>query len=170
MGLHDPFGYLKLNLWLKERPGVKLSIWFPITKNQESLDFFSWRWRATYCWKALDKSYNFALHIISIEGLQKKLWTSKVARVPIFRILGLQLGSPGTKWHLGVGTMTRHKKYYKGEGGGFSQVRAIVSLMSLVNLCLPVARPCTKMVQLRTNQFVWFLQVHASNCLAYHSS
>ncbi len=43
--------------------------------------------------------------------------------------------------HLGVGLMARHKVYYKGEGGGFRQVRAMVSLVSP---CLLVARPCTK--------------------------
>jgi hypothetical protein len=32
-------------------------------------------------------------------------------------------------------------EYYKGEGGGFPQVEVEVSL---VNLCLPVACPCTK--------------------------
>jgi len=35
----------------------------------------------------------------------------------------------------------RHRVYYKGEGGGFPQVRAVVSL---VNSSLPVARPNTK--------------------------
>ncbi len=37
--------------------------------------------------------------------------------------------------------MERHKIYYKGEGGGFPQVRAVVSLVSP---SLPVARPSTK--------------------------
>jgi hypothetical protein len=37
--------------------------------------------------------------------------------------------------------MAKHKVYYKGEGAGFPQVRAVVSLM---NLCLHVARPYTK--------------------------
>jgi len=37
--------------------------------------------------------------------------------------------------------MERHRVYYKGEGGGFPQVRAMVSLMSL---SLLVARPNTK--------------------------
>ncbi len=36
---------------------------------------------------------------------------------------------------------TMHKEYYKGEGGGFLQIQAVVSLVSL---CLPVVRPCTK--------------------------
>jgi hypothetical protein len=36
MGLHDPFGYLKHALWPKEGSGVKLPIWLPTTKSQES--------------------------------------------------------------------------------------------------------------------------------------
>jgi len=64
--------------------------------------------------------------------------------IPILAISGLPLGSPGTKSHLDVGLMERHRVYYKGEGGDFPQVRAMVSLMSLN---LPVARPSTKSVQ-----------------------
>jgi hypothetical protein len=37
-------------------------------------DFLTCRWRATYRWKALDEGYNVALDLISIEGLQTKLW------------------------------------------------------------------------------------------------
>ncbi len=50
--------------------------------------------------------------------------------VPTLGISGLPFGSPETKWHLDVGLVERHKVYYKGEGGGFPQVRALVSLMS----------------------------------------
>jgi hypothetical protein len=35
----------------------------------------------------------------------------------------------------------RHRVYYKGEGGGFPEVRAVVSLVSS---SLPVACPSTK--------------------------
>ncbi len=35
----------------------------------------------------------------------------------------------------------KHKKYYKGEGGGFPQVQVVVSLVSP---CLPMVHPCTK--------------------------
>jgi hypothetical protein len=62
-------------------------------------------------------------------------------KVSISRILGLQLESPGTKSHLGVGPMAMHKKYYKGESGGFPQVQAVVNL---VNLCLHVVCLCIK--------------------------
>jgi hypothetical protein len=81
-------------------------------------------------WKDLDKAYNFALDFISIRGLQTKLWGPKVAGFPTLAISGLPLGSPGTKNHLDVGPVASHKVYYKGEGGGFPQVRAVVSLMS----------------------------------------
>ncbi len=49
--------------------------------------------------------------------------------------------TPETKCHLDVGLVERHRVYYKGEGGGSPQVRAMVNL---VNSSLPVARPSTK--------------------------
>jgi len=60
-------------------------------------NFLACMWCATYHWKALNKGYNFALDLTSIEGLDTKLWASKVARVQFFGILGLPLGSPETK-------------------------------------------------------------------------
>ncbi len=86
------------------------------------------RWRSTYLWKVLDKKYNFALDLISIKGLHTKLWAPKVVEVLIVGISGLPLGSPGTKCHLGVGLEARHRVTYKGEGGGFPQAWAVVSL------------------------------------------
>jgi hypothetical protein len=58
-------------------------------------DLLSYRWCATYCWKALDKSYNFASDRTSIRGLLVKLWGSKVVGVRAGAISGLPLGSPG---------------------------------------------------------------------------
>jgi len=52
-------------------------------------------------------------------------------------------GTPRTKSHLDVGLMERHRVYYKGEGGGFPQVWAMVNL---VNLSLLVVHPSTKSV------------------------
>jgi hypothetical protein len=88
------------------------------------------RWSATHRWKALNENYNFTLNIISIEGLHTKLWGPKVTKVPTLGISRLPFGSPGTKCHLDVGLVERHKVYYKGEGGGFPQVRAMVSLVN----------------------------------------
>ncbi len=53
----------------------------------------------------------------------------------------IPLWSPRAKWHLGASPMARHRKYYKGEGGGYPQIQAVVSLMSL---CFPMARPWIK--------------------------
>jgi hypothetical protein len=117
-------------------------------------NFLACRWRATYRWKALDKCYNFALYLISIGGLQRNLWALKVAKVPSLTISGLPLGSLGTKCHLDVGLLERHKVYYKGEGGGFPQVRAMVSLVSPSCPWL-VLEP--KMLQLCTNHLVLVL-------------
>ncbi len=112
-------------------------------KVRNCLDFLECRWCVTCCWKALDKGYNFSLNLTSIKGLHTKLRASKVAGVPISRILRIQLWNPGKKWHLGVGPVAKHREYYKGEGGGFPQVRVMVSL---VNLCLSVVCSCMKNV------------------------
>jgi len=39
MGSHDPFGHLEHKLWLEERLGVKLTMWLPTIKSQESTQF-----------------------------------------------------------------------------------------------------------------------------------
>jgi len=95
----------------------------------------------TYYWKALDEGYNFALDLISIGNLHAKLWACKVAEIRAVRISRLPLGSPRTKCHLDVGLIERHIIYYKGEGGGFLQIRAMVSFVSP---SLLVACPSTK--------------------------
>jgi len=60
-------------------------------------DFRVWRWCATYCWKALDKGYNFALNLISIRGLHAKLWRPKVVGIPTLAISDSHLGVSGQK-------------------------------------------------------------------------
>ncbi len=81
--------------------------------------------------------------------------------VPTLGISRLPFRNPGTKCHLDVGLVERHRVYYKGEGGGFLQVWAVVNL---VTLSLPMAHPNTKSLHLCTNQLVvWFLQVRVSD-------
>jgi len=60
----------------------------------------------------------------------------------------------GTKCHLDVGLMKKHKVYYKGEGGGFPQVQAVVSLVN-PNCSWLILAP--KVFQLCTNHFVLVL-------------
>jgi len=96
--------------------------------------------------------YNFASDRIAIRGLLAKLWGSKVAGVPFGTISGLPLRSPGKNSHLDVASVESHRVYYKGEGGGFPQVRAVVSL---VCLCCPWFVLAPRVLQLCTNHFVW---------------
>jgi hypothetical protein len=104
-------------------------------------DFLMCRWCATYYWKAFDKGYKFDLNFISIKGLHIELWAFKVVGPLTVGISGLPFGRLRTKCHLGASLVAIHIIYYKREGGGFPQVRAVVSLMSL---SLHMACPNTK--------------------------
>jgi len=110
-------------------------------------DLLVCRQRATYCWKALDKNYNFASYCTSIWGLLAKLCGSKVVGVPASAI-------SRKKSHLDVGPVERCRLYYKGEGDGFPQVRAVVNL---VCLCCSWLVLTPKALQLHTNHLVWVL-------------
>jgi len=61
-------------------------------------------------------------------------------------------GVLGEKNHLDVGSVVSHRVYYKGEGGGFPQVQAVVNL---VCPCCPWLVLTPKVFQLCTNHFVW---------------
>jgi hypothetical protein len=50
---------------------------------------------ATWSWKALDESYNFASHRVTIGLCSREIWVSKVPGLQPGTVLGLQLGSPG---------------------------------------------------------------------------
>jgi hypothetical protein len=52
---------------------------------------------------------------------ESELWEFRDSRFP--------LGSPGTKSLLDVAPVERRKVYYKGEGDGFPQVRAVVNFV-----------------------------------------
>jgi hypothetical protein len=97
----------------------------------------------TYHWKAIDEGYNFVLDLISIKGLHKKLWASKVVGVCISRISGLPIRESWDKMTFDARPMAKHKKYYKREGDDFFQVRVV---MNLVNMHLLVVHPFTEVL------------------------
>ncbi len=72
--------------------------------------------------------FHFRLSFYSIKELGNMSFAHKV--------MGPQsrgnpnFGDFGIKWHLGAGPVAKHKIYYKGERGGFPQVRAMVSLVT----------------------------------------
>ncbi len=128
-------------------------------KVRNQLDFLACRRRATYSWKALDKGYNFSLDLITIEGLHAKLCAPKVVGVLTLRISRLP---SGTKSHLDVAPVERCRVYYKGEGGGFPQVRVMVSLVSpncpWLFLTPKVLQQCTKHLVLVLCRFLWVIE------------
>jgi hypothetical protein len=103
-------------------------------------------------WKALDESYNFASDLVLIGLCSREIWASKVPGLQPGTVSGLQLGSPGKNSHLDVTSVTSCRVYYKGEGGGFLQVRAVVSLVCPCCPCLVLA---PRVLQLCINHLVW---------------
>jgi hypothetical protein len=73
--------------------------------------------------------------------MNKELWIPKILGVQIGIVSGLLFGSPGKKCHSDVAAVGKCREYYMGEGGGFPQVRAVVSHVSLGS---PVAWPSTE--------------------------
>ncbi len=59
-------------------------------------------------------------------------------------ISGFHFGNPEKKSHLDANATESHREYYMGEGGGFPQVRAMVSQVSQRS---PMACPNTENVQ-----------------------
>jgi hypothetical protein len=117
------------------------------------------RQHAIYRWKFLNKGYNFVSDLIAIGGLDRKLCALKVTGAPTVAISGLPFRIPGTKSHLDVAPVERRKVYYKGEGGGFPQVQAVVNLVCSGCLWLvltsKVLQLCTNHVVLVLSRFVW---------------
>jgi hypothetical protein len=154
MSSHCSFGHLKHKLWPKEGPGVKLAIWLPTTKSRESTSSWHLIWE---CDTTLDRSrrgLQLWLRSRRDRTLQSGDMSSQSSGTPTRTISGLQLGSPGKKSHLDVASVESCRVYYKGEGGGFPQVRAVVSL---VCLCCPWLVLASKVFQLCINHFVWVL-------------
>jgi hypothetical protein len=91
--------------------------------------------------KALEESYNFGSDLTLIGGRSQEIWVSKVPKVQPGTVSGLLLGSAGKKMSFGCGSRGVTQRILYGEGGGFPQVRAVVSQMSPRS---PVACPNTK--------------------------
>jgi hypothetical protein len=152
MGSHDSFGHFKHMLWPKERSGVKLAVWFPTTKSQES----TWL-------PCVQVACDIPLES-SQRGLQFCLkphlnWRSA------HKVMGPQMGVPGQNviwmWASWRGTE------YTIMGKVVTSPKSGLWWVLLVWICLwLVLTP--KVLKLCTNQFVvWFVQVHVNNwCLS----
>jgi hypothetical protein len=141
MGLHDPFEHLKHKLWSKQKPGVKLAVWFPTTKSQESTRFpcvqvacaillESSQWELQLCFK-LHLNRKFSHKIMAPQNCKSHNFGN--FEIPIWE--------SRDKMPFGCGPCEEHIVHYKGEGGAFPQVRAVVNLVSSN---LPMVRLSTK--------------------------
>ncbi len=79
---------------------------------QNQPDLLDFKGRATYRWKALNKSYKFALDRTTIQGLLAKLLGSKVAESSLAQLQNSHLRILGEKSHLDVGSVANHRVYY----------------------------------------------------------
>jgi hypothetical protein len=154
MGSHDPFGHLKHKLWPKERPGVKLTIWLLTTKTRESTRFTCVQ---VACDIPLESSWQ-GLQLCFRPHLNQRSASEVMGPQshgsPNFGNFGTPTWESQDKCHLDVGLVERHRIYYKGEGGGFPQVRAMVSLVSP---SCPWFLLAPKVFQLCTNHLVLVL-------------
>jgi hypothetical protein len=127
------------------------SVWLPTTKSQKSTWF---RCVQVKCDMPLESSrweLQLGLDLVPIQAWGEKLWMPKVPRVQTETVSGFLLGSLGKKHHSDVASARSCKEYYKGEGGGFPQVRAV---MSQVSPSCPWLVPTPKGCRMNSNQLV----------------
>jgi len=114
------------------------------------------RWHVRYCWKSLDKGYNFSLNLTSIEGLYKKLWASKhmgVLNFGNFETPKLGVLRQNDIWVQALWPSTKNN--IRGKVVASPKFRPWWVLW--VCVCTWLIR-APKMLQLRTNQLVvWFV-------------
>jgi len=129
MASHWPFRHLQPKLWAKERPGVTLAVWLPTTKSRE---LTSSRRRLEECEMVLESSrweLQLWFRTCPDPSSGRGAMVVQSSGSPAGTLLGLHFGSPNKMCHSDVASVTSRRKYYKGEGGGFLQVWAMVSLV-----------------------------------------
>jgi hypothetical protein len=158
MGSHCSFGHLKHKLWPKEgarsrtanltpdqkRSGIDL-IYLAVDNVPHTIGKLSTRATTSLHTALWSEVFSQSYGAPKSRESQLARFLDSLPGVP---------GVPGEKSHLDVGSMERCRVYYKGEGGGFPQVRAVVSL---VCPCCPWFVPAPKVLQLCTNHFVWLV-------------
>jgi hypothetical protein len=138
----------------KRKVGSQLAIWLLTIKSQESTRFPHMQVACDIPLETFRRGLQLCIRSHLNWRSTHKIMGPQVPGVSTLGISGLPFGSPRTKCHLDVGLVERHKIYYKGEGGGFPQVRVVVNLVSLN---LPVPHPSTKSAPTMHYQLVvWF--------------
>jgi hypothetical protein len=110
-------------------------------------NFLTCRWHRHTVKKLLTRATTLLQTSLRSEVYTEHYAPSKSQESELWEFRNSHLGDPGQKKPFGCGFVERRRVYYKGEGGGFPQVRVVVNLVNLVNLRLPVVSCSTKSVQ-----------------------
>jgi hypothetical protein len=145
MCLHDSFGHLKRKLWPKEKLGVKLAVWLPTAKSQELIRFPCVQVACDIPLEISQWGLQLLFKIYLNRRSRHKVMGPQSRENPNFRNFRTPIWESWDKMSFQCGLLKKHKVYYKGEGGGFPQVWAMVSLVSLSLLVNPAN---TKSVQI----------------------
>jgi len=150
MGLHCSFGHLKHKLWPKKRAGSRTAS-LTLDQKKSGIDpicLVTDNVPHTFG-KLLTRATTLLETALRSEVCSQSYGGPKSRESRLARFRDSHAGVPGVKSHLDVGPMDNCRVYYKGEGGGFPQVRAVVSLVC------PWLVPAPSVLQLCTNHFVW---------------
>jgi hypothetical protein len=129
MPSHWQFGHLQPKLWAKEGSGVKLAVWLPTTKSRESTSFRRPIWMCNTALERSRRGLQLWFRPCRDPTRQSRVMAVQSSRSPAGTISGLHFGSPENLCHSDVASATSRREYYKGEGGGFPRVRAVVSFV-----------------------------------------
>jgi hypothetical protein len=130
MGSHYPFGHLKHKLWPKEKLGVKLAIWLPTIKSRESTQFPCAQATCNIPLKSSRLRLQICFKPHCNQSFTRKVMRLQSRENPSCGNFGTPTWESRDKKPFGCGLVERRKVYYKGEGGGFPQVRAMLSLVA----------------------------------------
>jgi len=129
MGSHCPFGHVQPKLWAKEGSGVKLPVWLPTIKSQESTSF---RRRFKECDTELESSrqeLQLWFKARPNPSSRRRAMTVQSPEIPTRDSFGTPTWESREKKPFGCSLTESYRVYYIGEGGGFPRVQAVVSLV-----------------------------------------
>jgi hypothetical protein len=129
MASHWPFGYLQSKLWAKEGPGVKLAIWLPTTKSWESTSSQRLNWECDTALESSRRELQLWFKARPDPSSGRGAMAVQSSGSPAGTVSGLHFGNRNKMCHSDVASATSRREYYKGEGGGFPRVQAVVSLV-----------------------------------------
>jgi hypothetical protein len=143
MNSHIPFEYLKHKLRLNERLGVKMSIWLPTIKSQNSLIYLHSSGMPHIIGKLSMRNITLIWTSPQLKVYTKSYGLPKLRKIQFQEFRDSQLGIPGQNdiWMQSLWLITDNT--VSKEGDGFLQIWTV---LNLVNTCVHVAHSCTENV------------------------